>query len=372
MAGQAFRLFVSAGEASGDALLAKTLKAIKNHLSGRTSLQLAGLGGPLSEGEGLKSLAPIERMGVNGVGDVLAHLPYLHRQARRIEKALQDFSPDAVFLIDYPGLNLRLLESAKALGLPVHFLAPPQLWARHESVRRAKRMKRLFEGVSVQVLFPFEAADYAALGADIIQGHAFDPTVRSSPSVGSGLLLLCPGSRLSVLRRNLPAWSRLLDKLSWPRQERLVLVPEYLRDEARKCLAETGRGCEVTSDKNQALAQAAWALCFPGTMTLELALAGLPFAGLGILDALTYALGKRMLKTPWLALPNVLLNQPAWPEWIGTKGGLSAPALAGLIRETQSLPRGQGGRWHDLHSALGRDQGPDQAAARILSLAEAG
>lgn len=365
------KLFVSAGEASGDALLASALQAMRCRLEPDTRLILQGLGGPQSEAQGLRSLAPLRRLAVNGLGDVLRDLPFLWRTLRRCEAALLAFQPQAVLLVDYPGMNLRLLRLARERQWPVLFWAPPQLWSRKASPRREKRMRALFAGISVQVLFPFEAAGYEAFGAKVAQGHLFAATGEARSADGE-CLLLCPGSRRAVLRRNLPAWLQAIAKArltstlgpSLRKRPLLALIPEGLRKEAEDCIAASGCACEVTSDKADALRRARGALCFPGTMTLEIALAGIPLAVLGLLDAWTWWAGRKVVATPWLALPNILLQASRWPEWVGPERDFHAGILVELGTRLDAPNTAN----HELVQVLGQGHGGETAARTLMQL----
>ncbi len=377
------KLFVSAGEASGDALLASALQALRRRLAPETRLILQGLGGPQSKAQGLRSLAPLQRLAVNGLGDVLSDLPFLWCTLRRSQAAMRDFEPDAVLLVDYPGMNLPLLRLARERQWPVLYWAPPQLWSRKPSARRERRMRELFAGVSVQVLFPFEAAAYQAFGSQVTQGHLFS-FPSEARSVQGECLLLCPGSRLAVLRRNLPAWLQGIAEArkqagvglasgqgfgSWHSLPLLALIPEGLhREEAQALIARSGCECDITSDKAEALRRARGALCFPGTMTLEIALAGLPMAVLGLLDTWTWWAGRKVVATPWLALPNILLQASHWPEWVGPLRDFHPGILAKLGQDLES----QNAQKHELLPVLGQGQGGDTAAESLLSLISQG
>jgi lipid-A-disaccharide synthase len=387
------KIFVSAGEASGDALLAKTLAALRQLLGVETPLILAGLGGPLSEAQGLASLFPLSQLSVNGIGDVLRHLPFLWRMDRRVKAELIRFDPDIVVLVDYPGFNLRLMRLAKQLGKPVFYLVPPQGWAKRPSPAREKRRRALFAGVSVQVLFPFEVADFTALGADVAQGNCFtmvpNPDFTRQTEQGSkAILLLCPGSRPAVLRRNLGAWLVALHALNAQPEVTIndslftcrhiqVLVPPWLRDTAKACLlsqpftGEAAVSVEIVTDKTKALSEASQAICFPGTMTLELACAGIPTVVVGILDAVTFAIGRRIVITPWFALANILLQSRIIPEWVGLQRDFGPKLLQALMEERRDgfneseMALGIQTR---LLAVLGQSQGENVAAERILRL----
>lgn len=410
-----FKLFVCAGEASGDALLAAALRALREafaegvglgDLVELTSLRgpgdlseppetpeprellLCGAGGPLSAAQGLVSCVDFNGLAVNGITDVLRALPRLVIAARKLERALRAFNPDAVLLVDYPGLNTRLWRTARALGKPVHYLAPPQLWSRRSGAALARRYAPLARGSTVQVLFPFEAGLWLGTGARVLQGHPFD--TRPMPDVTSYAnlhphFLLCPGSRPQVMRRNLRAYLRALGDLERkhsafapgiaPAMARItLLVPENLRSSAEGVVArfQSARAfrahIQVITDKRVALMATTvptLAICQPGTITLELALAGLPFIAVGVVDTLTLALGKYRVATPHLALPNVLLGKRLYPEWVGLASQFTGDTLAELLLALNQVEPQLAAARPELVAAMG-EGGSGQVTAQSL------
>jgi lipid-A-disaccharide synthase len=221
------RVFVGAGEHSGDRILAALLRELRSRIP---NLELRGFGGPLCAAQGLRSLLPFQSLAVNGVGDVLRAAPFLAAGFFRLRRALGRFRPDLVLLADYPGMNVGLARSALRRGLPVHYLAPPQLWAYRRPEKRAGRLRRALGGASLQVLFPFERDCYAPWATRLCTGHFFAPSPEDPAQ--SAKLLLCPGSRAPVLRRNLPLWLRRLREAGFA-GDLNVLVPEASAEAAR-------------------------------------------------------------------------------------------------------------------------------------------
>ncbi len=311
------KIFAVAGEPSGDRMLARLLAGLRTCYP---DLEIAGMGGPLSTAQGLPTTSGWSRLAVNGVGDTLRQLPFLARAYLELRRNLRRFAPDLVLLVDYPGMNVGLARSATAHGYRVHYVGPPQLWAYRRPASRLRRLRRALRGVSLQVLFPFEREFYAPWAQHLIAGHFFaKPPVR----VRGSRLLLCPGSRRTVLRRNLPLWLQAL--FSPPNSAALkhfsgvdVLSPPHLKAEATRYCRDFS--AEVLTDFSVAKNRAAAALAFPGTMTLELFLHRLPARVWAVLDPITLRAGRRVLRHPWTALPNLLLQKPVYAEWVGTPG----------------------------------------------------
>lgn len=357
------KVFVGAGEASGDRILAALIAALKSR---RPDLELRGFGGPLSAAQGLVSPYSLRDLAVNGAWDVARKLFFLARVRMDLLRRLERERPDLVVLVDYPGMNVALARRALALGIPVHFVAPPQLWAYRDPARRLRRLRAAFSagpGAALQVLFPFEAETWRPWPR-LLQGHFFDEPAFE-PARGTRLLL-CPGSRRAVLRRNLPAWLARVGSFFGTFEGIDVLVPEFLEEEAaRLCAAPSSAfasgdpGPRVLTDKEQAFAEAGAAIAFPGTITLELFLRRIPTRAWAIVDPLTRALGARRLRGPWLALPNVLAEREAVPEWVGTLAEFRArsPELPARVDRWGNDPDGEALRaaWERMGSARGAE-----------------
>ncbi len=335
------KIFVGAGEPSGDRILAALLQGLRAKLP---EFELRGFGGPLSAARGLDSSAPFHELAVNGISDVLWNFPRLSFVYLRLRRELRRFRPDLVLLVDYPGMNVGLASWARRLGIPVQYVAPPQLWAYRDPARRLARLRRALRGASLQTLFPFEKEFYAPWDGMITSGHFFPVSAETGPR--GDRLLLCPGSRRAVLRRNLPRW---LNRLSAATRNVAVLVPPYLGDETRRLCR--GFSAEVMTDPETAYARAARSLAFPGTITLELFLRGIPTEVWAIVDSLTLWAGRRTLLPPWIALPNLLLGKSVLPEWVGSPGDFSrrppemqspeiSPVDLGALREKMGAPQG--------------------------------
>jgi lipid-A-disaccharide synthase len=395
---------VSAGEVSGDRMLGEILKPLRLLHPG---LELRGLGGASAAACGLTPLFPMERTAISGVWDVARNAFFALRMHAAAVREMRRFRPHLVLLVDYPGLNLRLARAARNLGVPVYFVAPPQAWAYRDPVRKSARARKALRGCAVQVLFPFEMEAYgtkpisATTGATaetavpdtaegsaapaspapsatpawgtlrMTSGHFFTGPAFRAPAApvndgkGKSLLCLCPGSRLPVLRRNLPRWLELLEKagrLPVYGREIAIVVPGHLAEAANRVLTafsggEPLPGIRIRTDKEAVFAEARHAIAFPGTITLELALAAVPTLVMAILDPLTLAMGRRVLGSGRLALPNLILGQPLFPEWVGTAPG---PEL-GLFRRLEQ-DRDRVNAWDSRLQTLTSRMGPGNGA----------
>jgi lipid-A-disaccharide synthase len=117
------RVFLVAGEPSGDALAAPLIAALHKELG--PQLEIAGVGGTRMQAEGLASLFPMQELSLMGLVEVLPHLPRLWRRLRQTEAAIRVSRPDVVVTVDAPGFNFRLAERLRGSGIPVvHYVAP--------------------------------------------------------------------------------------------------------------------------------------------------------------------------------------------------------------------------------------------------------
>lgn len=362
------KVFVGAGEASGDRIAAAVLDRLKARYG---ALTLCGFGGPLCAAHGLRSPYALRDLAVNGLGDVLRRALFLTRARATLRRALAAARPDLVLLVDYPGMNVPLARRARALGLPVYYIAPPQLWAYRNPARRLARLRRALDGVPLQVLFPFEIPCYPAWRAPITQGHFF-PLPAFEPARGLRLLL-CPGSRRGVLRRNLPLWLARVHAFFGTLDGVDILVPEGLAGEARALAAAATRtrpapdagagdpadGPRVLTDRDEAFARAGAALAFPGTVTLELFLARIPTRVWCVVDALTLRAGRRLLKGPHVALPNLIAGEPLLPEWIGTARDFRARPPSWPDTRADWSPAATAEAVHAVWTAMGAGDGTE-------------
>ncbi len=384
-------------------------------------MELRGLGGAAAIACGLEPLVPLERTAVSGAWDVLRRAVSILGVYRVAMATLERFRPDLVLLVDYPGLNLRLARRARALGFPVQFIAPPQAWAYRQAEKRTRRAVRALEGCAVHVLFPFEAPAFAASAHRVTAGHflvtetAMRPEAPAGGAPGNPILCLCPGSRLPVLRRNLPVWlDRLLGEDPPPPWETQILVPAHLEGEATSLVrsflshrsnrsrrmdrrvnrrqdfravqsslgAQAGMdgmppapSLRVRTDKDPALVEASWAVAYPGTITLELALRRVPALVLAVLDPLTLAVGRRILAHPHrLGLPNLLLGEDLFPEWAGSAANLTREDLHRGIGALQARKPAWDGAWESiqrrLEAVIGTGNGAEICARECLAMLE--
>lgn len=310
-------LLISAGEASGDLHAARLLTALKRR---RSDLSAFGIGGERLEKSGLRRVAHSEALSVVGVFEVFEKLPALLRALSRVRKAVRESAPDGAILVDFPDFNGILARRLHRDGVPIVYYVSPQVWAwRPGRARAIAKMAR-----RIVTLFPFEAEIYRRLGADAVcAGHPLVDDVRealerdpSPPPKRRKRLVLLPGSRVAEVRRH---WAPMRDAAeSLARRFDLEVavarapgLPEGLLPSVEE------RGFRVVATGRHAfLASADLAFVASGTATLETALCGTPMVVVYRTSAASYAIGKRLIKVPWISLVNLVAGEEVVPELI--------------------------------------------------------
>lgn len=322
-------VFLVAGEASGDALAARLMAALKAKTEAR--VRFAGVGGPAMAAEGLESLFPMAELSVMGLAEVLPRAPRLIRRLKETAHAARRLAPDAVVTVDSPGFSLRLARRLKGKGasIPlVHYVAP-QVWAWRPG--RAKAIARLLD--HLVVLLPFEAAWFERHGlACTFAGH---PVVESGAGSGEALrfcarhgiapgqpvIAVLPGSRHNEVARLLPVFEATLSRLL-PRHPGLVAAIPLAEAVAgaveRAASAWPVRAVFLRGDleKFDAFAAATCALAKSGTGNLELALSGVPMAIAYKVSGPSALIARRLLRVRYVSLVNLLLAREAAPEFL--------------------------------------------------------
>lgn len=300
-------IFLSAGERSGDqhaACVARELTAR------RPGLRLMGLGGPAMAAAGVELLAGLEDLAVMGYAEVARRLTFFLSLRRRVWRTLETRDVGLVLPVDYPGFNLPLARRAHGLGIPVLYYIAPQVWAWREA--RARRLAETCD--RVLTVLPFEHEGLAAHGVDArFVGHPLlDGTARAPRQHRHerAVLGLFPGSREQEVERMLPAFGEAARRLAEREAvlEVLVARPPHLP----RALYEPF-GFE-TVDAPEALGRATAAITKSGTITLELALAGVPMVVGYRTSPLTYALARRVVRVPSIALVNLVAGRRVVPE----------------------------------------------------------
>ena len=369
----ALRIALVAGEASGDILGSGLMRAIKAR---HPDVQFIGVGGPLMEAQGMQSSFPMERLSVMGLVEVLGRLKELMARRKLLIQNLIDARPDVFIGIDAPDFTLNIELKLRQAGIKTVHYVSPSVWA-----WRQKRVFKIREGCDLMLtLLPFEARFYEEKGvpvrfvghplADTIPLHADRADARAQLGLGDGsVVALMPGSRAGEVGR--------LGALFFDTAERLLALRPGIRfvlpcaSPQRRAQIEQllqGRNLPLTlldGQSHLALAACDAVLIASGTATLEALLYKRPMVVAYRLAPLTYWILKRMVKSPYVSLPNLLARRLLVPELL--QDAATAQALAQTLLPLLDNGAEQTAGFDEIHRTLRRDAS-NQAAEAVLNL----
>jgi len=321
------RLFIIAGEASGDAHGGKLAAAL---LARDPTLILEGTGGAAMEKAGVRLRHDIRHLGVVGVIEVLSQWRGIWRAYRHICSHLRTDPPAALILIDYPDFNLRVARVARRLGIPVIYYVSPQIWA-----WRPARIKAIAARVDLMlVLFAFETDLYRAAGVPCRWvGHplldeessATDRetfAARHQLASGERVLALLPGSRALEVSRLLPTMLAAAERLCAEGLfDRVMLaaapsIDMGLIDGITASAHSRVRVTVTSGEASEVLRVARAAVVASGTATLQAAVIGTPLVMVYRVAPFTAWIGRRLITSPHLALVNVVAGRRVVPELV--------------------------------------------------------
>ena len=367
------RIALVAGEASGDILGAGLMRALKAQ---HPAVEFIGVGGPLMQAEGLTSYFPMERLSVMGLVEVLGRLRELLARRKLLIKTLIEEKPDVFIGIDAPDFTLNIELKLRQAGIKTVHYVSPSVWA-----WRQKRVLKIREGCDLMLtLLPFEARFYEEKGVPVrFVGHTLADAIPLQADRGAAraelgfpdgpLVALMPGSRGGEVGR--------LGALFFDAAERLQVQKPGVRfvlpcaSPQRRAQIETlleGRNLPLTlldGQSHLALAACDAVLIASGTATLEALLYKRPMVVAYRLAPLTFWILKRMVKSPYISLPNLLAQRLLVPELLQDDATPEALAqtLLPLIDGGEEQTRG----FDDIHRTLRRDAS-NQAADAVLTL----
>ncbi|WP_263225833.1 lipid-A-disaccharide synthase [Pseudomonas alabamensis] len=364
-----------AGEASGDILGSGLMRALKAR---HPDVRFIGVGGPLMEAEGLVSSFPMERLAVMGLVEVLGRLRELLKRRKALVADLIAQRPDVFIGIDAPDFNLDIERKLRRAGIKTVHYVSPSVWA-----WRQKRVLKIREGCDLMLtLLPFEARFYEEQGVPVrFVGHPLADTIalsadreaaRAELGLGDGpVVALMPGSRGGEVGR-LGALFLDTARLLVERVPNLRFVVPCANAARRAQLEQmlAGRELPVTlldGRSHQALAACDAVLIASGTATLEALLYKRPMVVAYRLSPVTFWILKRMVKSPYVSLPNLLAQRMLVPELL--QDAATEQALAQALLPLLADGRGQTEHFEQIHHSLRRDAS-NQAADAVLALVE--
>jgi lipid-A-disaccharide synthase len=346
--GVARKIFLIATEESGDRLGANLMKVLRQRLGG--AVRFEGVGGQSMAREGLASLFPIEELSIIGLAAVVKQLPKVMRLIRKTTDAVTAASPDMLVIIDSPDFTHRVAKRVRARdpAIPIVDYVSPSVWAWRPG--RARAMRRYVD--HVLALLPFEPEEYRRLHGPPCSyvGHPLieqigvlrpDTDEQKRRDASPPVLLVLPGSRGSEVRHHMAVFGETLGRLQAEGVAFELILPTMPH-----LLEAVGEGVKNwpvqprivvgEREKRAAFRIARAALAKSGTVTLELALAGVPMVTAYRVGAAEAWILRRAINVKSVILANLVIGENVVPEFLQqdcTPEKLSQ-ALSGILADS--------------------------------------
>jgi len=318
------RIFISAGEASGDLYASRLVEVLKARHSGA---EFFGCAGPRMQAAGVRPIVDQRSIAVVGIVEVIPHIPRILGELNKLVRACAAERPDAAILTDSPSFHLPLARKLKRQGVPIVYLVAPQAWAWKEG--RVKTMRATLS--RLLCIFPFEEEFFQKHGVPAVYiGHPLSRLAKAKltraefcsklgiPEV-TRIVALLPGSRHGELVRHVPI---LLEAVKLMRQRHpvtfvLPLPAGFGLENTRFWEPVRAASIQVIEGHTwDALAQAELALAASGTVTIEAAMLGTPMVTFYRVNALSWYLQRWRVRTPFLTMVNLVAGRQVVPELI--------------------------------------------------------
>ncbi|HVO99847.1 MAG TPA: lipid-A-disaccharide synthase [Bryobacteraceae bacterium] len=314
------RIFISAGEASGDLYASRVVEAFRAR---HKDADFWGCAGPRMQAAGVRAIVDSRSISVVGLVEVVAHIPRIYREFRKLKRAIDAEKPDVAVLTDSPDFHFRLARFLHRRRVPVVYLIAPQAWAWRQG--RVRTMRANID--RLLCIFPFEEEFFNSHGVPATYiGHPLARIVKPSMAreeflvrfnlpKDKRLVVLLPGSRHGEVERHL---GPLLDATRRLAGRDLVFVMA-LSGGFGNTFSERIRAASIQLIEGvtwDALAHADLALAASGTVTMEAAMLGCPLVTFYKVNALTWILGRWLVRAPFLSMVNLVAGRKIAPELI--------------------------------------------------------
>ncbi len=311
------KLFLIAGEPSGDLHGAKLIQAIKS-IAPFSSFM--GHGGSLMEKEGMKIVEHCNRLSVMGFKEVIVHLPRFWKIMKDTVELVKKAKPDRIILIDYPGFNLRFAKKISRFGIPISYFILPQAWAWKS--KRVEIIRKYFD--QSFSIFPFEQTWYKSRGVDTkFFGHPFMEIdhlnenkiqffKRHNLNQKEKLIALLPGSRQQEINKH---WEIYIEtvallKKEYPKLQIIVAKSDNVT------IPKANNSFKIETNAKKAIIASDIALVASGTATLECAIEGTPLVACYKVSLITWLIAKYMMKVEHSSIVNLIAEKEIVPEFL--------------------------------------------------------
>ncbi|HEX6693268.1 MAG TPA: lipid-A-disaccharide synthase [Longimicrobiales bacterium] len=366
------RIFLSAGEPSGDHHGAALARSLRQRWPGAT---LYGLGGPRMAAEGVELMAHVDDLAVMGFAEVIGRLPFFINLLQQARDSLRASPPDLVIPIDYPGFNMRLARMAQNRHIPVLYYIAPQVWAWHRS--RIHDLADVTDALAL--ILPFEEKLFRDAGANAhFVGHPLldspppaRPRAEFCESLGLDperpILALFPGSRRQEVERLVAPFTAAAD-----------IVMRQMPTVQTVIAAGSGLSADLYGSTKLPRTPDAWELLYharaavvkSGTGTLQAAIADTPLVVGYVMNPLSYLIARHVVEVPHVALVNLVADERLATELIQdavTPEAVAAEILP-LLQESPARTRALDGLAR-VRARLHAPAGSPGAAARVTEMA---
>ena len=367
------KILVSAGEASGDRYSAQLVEALRKHLP---EAEFFGCAGRHLREAGVRPIVRAEQLAVVGIFEVIAHIPRIWREFRRLVDAARKEKPQLAILTDSPDFHLRLARKLHHQGIQVIYYVAPQVWAWRK--RRVRLLEKFVD--HLLCIFPFEEAFFRDNNVKAtFVGHPLHGSVTTRVSreeffrkhdltEGRPLVALLPGSRRGEAARHLPELVRAVELLGQWRPLNFALPASTTT--GKRFFEERISNSAVhivEGETENTVGHADLALVASGTATVEAALLGTPMVVFYRVSAATWFVGKPLVSVAYYSMVNLLAGRAIVPELI--QGDFTAERLAAEAKRLLENEDDRTQMRHDLslvEQSLRAEQPAAERAAEVI------
>ncbi len=317
------KILIIAGEASGDMHGAPLIKELK---AANKGLIVYGIGGDQMKSEGMHLSYHIKDMAFLGFAEIIKHLPFIKKVQRDLLSLVKKENIEKVVLIDYPGFNLNIAKKFKKLGIKIYYYISPQIWAWGQ--RRVNKIRKRVD--KMLVVFPFEKEWYAERNVDVeYVGHPLIERINNYKFLEKAelfenfqldkskeILLILAGSRKQEIERIFPetikAAAEICNRFN---MQTVVACSENIDENTFNNLSDE-KFSVIRGKTYDLLKHSKFGIIKSGTSTLEAALLELPFIVVYSTSAITYLIGKSLIKLDKIAMANIIAGKQIVDELI--------------------------------------------------------
>jgi len=373
------RILISAGEASGDLYASRVVEALKAR---HPDAEFFGCAGPRMQAAGVRPIVDQRSLAVVGLVEVVRHIPRIWRLFRKLVRAIPVERPDLAVLTDSPDFHLPLAKKLRKTGVPVVYLIAPQAWAWREG-----RVRTLRKNVqSLLCIFPFEEDFFRSRGVPATYiGHPLARLVKRSMTRAefcaaarvpedARIVVLLPGSRHGEVARHMPTVIQAAQRIYKTNPVQFVLaLPAGFRSglgAEDQSFWERVRAASIQVIEGHtwdALAHAEIALAASGTVTIEGAMLSVPMVTFYRVNALSWILGRWLVRAPFLSMVNLVAGRQLVPELIQhemTPAAIASEAIR-LLDDPAARQRMRAGL-QEVAAQLTSARDPMEMAAEVV------